>query len=202
MLLDFLLPAPCVVCGKPPKPICSACRPIGNFRTDTLRNMNLYYSFELSGGIEVILKSYKDRSRMALEATLAGQLDSLIQRVSEIESFDCYAIPPKNSKNFRRRGFNPIERLAGKTRLARIRRVRLASTRKISDQRSLTMKARRENTAMAFRARTGSGRVLLVDDVTTSGATLLEMRRSLEVAGFTVVASCVLARRFGIEFDR
>jgi predicted amidophosphoribosyltransferase len=57
------------------------------------------------------------------------------------------------------------------------------------------------NTSRAFQAKPGRGRVLLVDDVATTGATLLEMRRALEAAGYQVVASCVLARRFGFRFD-
>ena len=147
------------------------------------------------------MKSYKDKSRMALEKPLAQLLNLLVAEVQKREPFDSFALPPKNAANFRRRGFVPIERLASKTALAGLRRVFLKKTRNIQDQRQLSMPARITNTNLAFEAVSGSGRVLLVDDVATTGSTVLEMRRSLLAAGYEPVASCVLARRFGIGFD-
>ena len=202
MLLDFLLPAPCVVCGQLPKPLCKECIPVSGFEIQEIAGNNLYFSQELAGDFELILKSYKDKSRMSLEKPLADLLQTLLWELSQYETFDCFALPPRNRKNFRRRGFVPIERLARRTSLSRFRRIFLTQTRSISDQRYLSMPDRIQNTALAFEAKPGSGRVLLVDDVATTGATLLEMRRSLQAAGYQVVASCVLARRFGIGFDR
>ena len=201
MLLDFLLPSPCVVCGRLPKPLCSECLPQPGFQLDRGAFLNLYYSNELTGDFELIMKSYKDKSRMALESVLASLLHSLIMEVARYESFDCYALPPRNQGNYQRRGFVPIERLVRKTALSKFRRIFLGKTRKISDQRRLSMPDRIVNTSRAFQAKPGRGRVLLVDDVATTGATLLEMRRALEAAGYQVVASCVLARRFGLRFD-
>ncbi len=198
MLLDFLLPAPCVVCGQLPKPICKKCQPVGFHGQDTIQGVKLYFAFRLSGDIEAVLKSYKDKSRIALERALAVEFDKLLQRVAKLESFNCYATPPINFSNFKRRGFTPIERLVRRTSLAQVKKIGLASNRKIADQRSLSKPARFSNTSLAFGAKSGNGRVLLVDDVATSGATLREMRRSLEAAGYEVVAYCVLARRFGL----
>ena len=201
MLLDFLLPSPCVVCGTLPKPLCADCKPIACFHAGEIANLRMYYSHELSGNFERIMKSYKDKSRMALEQPLAQLLSSLVTEVQKRERFDYYALPPKNAANYRRRGFVPIERLTSKTALAQLRRVFLKKTRNIKDQRQLSMPARITNTNLAFEAIPGKGRVLLVDDVATTGATVLEMRRSLLAAGYEPVASCVLARRFGIGFD-
>jgi predicted amidophosphoribosyltransferase len=48
---------------------------------------------------------------------------------------------------------------------------------------------------LAFTAPLGRGRVLLVDDVMTTGATIREMARCLRSAGYEVSVGCVLARR-------
>ena len=201
MLLDFLLPSPCVVCGRLPKPLCGDCEPAAGFQMGNIADFRIYFSNELAGDFELIMKSYKDKSRMALEKHLVQLLDELIMEIQKREQFDCYALPPKNPSNFRRRGFVPIERLVSKTSLAKLRRVFLKKTRNIQEQRQLSLPARIRNTSLAFEAIPGRGRVLLVDDVATTGATVLEMRRSLAAAGYQPVASCVLARRFGIGFD-
>lgn len=190
-----------MVCGKLPKPLCGNCRPVGGFHSGNIADLSIYFSNELTGNFELIMKSYKDKSRMALEKPLAQLMNLLVAEVQKREPFDYYAIPPKNAANFRKRGFVPIERLVAKTSLAKKRRVFLKKTRNIQDQRLLSMPARITNTTLAFEAVPGGGRVLLVDDVATTGSTLLEMRRSLLAAGYQPVASCVLARRFGIGFD-
>ncbi len=174
---------------------------MAGFHWGTIADLNIYFSNELTGNFELILKSYKDKSRMSLEKYLAQLLDSLVVEIQKRERFDYYALPPKNAANFRRRGFVPIERLVSKTSLSDRRRVFLKKTRNIQDQRQLSMPARITNTNLAFEAVPGRGRVLLVDDVATTGATVLEMRRSLMAAGYEPVASCVLARRFSIGFD-
>ncbi len=174
---------------------------MAGFHSGNIADLSIYFSNELTGNFELIMKSYKDKSRMALEGHLAQLMNQLVAEVQKRESFDYYALPPKNAVNFRRRGFSPIERLVSKTSLAERRRVFLKKTRNIQDQRLLSMPARISNTNLAFEARPGRGRVLLVDDVATTGATVLEMRRSLLAAGYEPVASCVLARRFGLGFD-
>jgi len=64
------------------------------------------------------------------------------------------------------------------------------------DQRGLSQVQRMENLHEVFVARQSEHRILLVDDVATTGATLLAARNALELSGAKVVGSCVLARRF------
>jgi predicted amidophosphoribosyltransferase len=46
-----------------------------------------------------------------------------------------------------------------------------------------------------MKAIAGSSRVLLVDDVMTTGSTLKECMRALGAAGYEVAGLCVLAKR-------
>ena len=62
-------------------------------------------------------------------------------------------------------------------------------------QARLDLKHRAANVRSAFRATTAETeyRLILVDDVVTSGATMLEVRRTLEEAGYRVVAAVSVA---------
>jgi ComF family protein len=75
----------------------------------------------------------------------------------------------------------------------------LARTRETAQQASLDRDARAENVASAFRCRDAESvvgrRVLLIDDVRTTGSTLSACIRALRIAGARSVNTMVLARR-------
>ncbi|MEY3971970.1 MAG: hypothetical protein RLY84_363 [Actinomycetota bacterium] len=197
MLIDFLLPAPCVICGKLPKPLCKQCWPSPINGRESLAGEQLFFSAELEGECETLIKHYKDKSRLVLERPLGELLEySILQAANQY--FDCYAIPPKNSINFRRRGFDPLQRIVRRTSLKTFPRLSAASNRKLADQRKLSFLQRQQNLLGAFEVMPGKGRVLLVDDVVTTGATLRELKRACQQAGYEVASFCVIARRFGI----
>lgn len=102
------------------------------------------------------------------------------------------------------RGVNSAEAIAG--RLAVRLRLPLRSNllkrcRRTAPQASVPHSRRRANVRGAFRARAHKdlpgARVLLVDDIMTSGATVNEAARTLSAAGARFVAVAVLARAEG-----
>ena len=103
---------------------------------------------------------------------------------------------PLHPRRLRERGFNPAALLA--RWIARERRCRFdaALLRRVRDtpsQTGLDRRARRANMRGAFQARGRSpGVIWLVDDVVTTGSTLVEAARALRRAGAReVVAICV-----------
>lgn len=197
MIIDFVLPAACVVCGRLPKPICDNCLPVPILGKENFAGRPLFFTAELDGVVEILIKNYKDKSRLVLERPLSLLLEHSILQAQALE-VDWFAVPPRNPRNFRRRGFDPLARLTRRTSLRLHDQLFVSSKRKLGDQRRLSYFERQRNLLDAFSVKQGQGRVLLVDDVVTTGATLRELKRACEQAGYQVAGFCVIARRFGL----
>ncbi|MGO8691173.1 MAG: ComF family protein [Thermoguttaceae bacterium] len=147
-------------------------------------------------------RSYHEQMSLAL-----GQL-LLRRRERELNDFHpdlVVPIPMHWTRRFRR-GINSPELLAGC--LGRRLRVPVADwllvrTRNTLPQKDLTPQDRFRNVRGAFRVRRGQrrrlqgSRVLLVDDILTTGATCSEAAAVLRRAGASAVAAAVLARAQG-----
>jgi ComF family protein len=114
--------------------------------------------------------------------------------------FDAIVPMPLHWWRFLRRGFNQSARLArGLSRITGIPSERLLiRTRRTKSQASMTHAQRRANVRGAFRprkrAKISGRRLLLLDDVLTTGATLNEAAATLRRAGAESVAIITLAR--------
>jgi predicted amidophosphoribosyltransferase len=101
---------------------------------------------------------------------------------------------PTSRAAFRRRGYDPVALLL---RRAGVRAPRLLVTTGASvQQKTLGVAARAANREGSVRARRGLAghRVVLVDDVVTTGATLAEAARAVRAGGGEVVAAVTLAQ--------
>jgi len=135
--------------------------------------------------------------------TLAARFGSLMADALPLdERIDAVTPVPLHWFRKWRRGFNQSELLA--RTIARRRGVPLASVlrrvRPTAAQAGLSNAGRRENVAGAFACRTGrrrdiaSKRILLVDDVMTTGSTASACARALKRAGAARVVLLTLAR--------
>ena len=150
---------------------------------------------------------YPGRGLMALDPSAMGVARFLARTVgarAEIAAADWIVPIPLHPRRYRQRGFNPsallareIARLGGNPANPRW----LVRVRATSPQAGLDAKTRRRNVAGAFACRpihrSLPDRVWLVDDVTTTGATLAAAGEALRSAGVREVIGLCLARTLG-----
>lgn len=122
----------------------------------------------------------------------------LVERLAG-HDFDVIVPLPLHPNRLRERGFNQSGEIARHLRISNkipVDRSSLVRTRETSPQADLPLKERQKNVRGAFECRadfTGR-RVLLVDDVMTTGATANECARVLRLHGAAEVSVAVVAR--------
>jgi len=221
MALDLLFPRWCVGCGREGDFICPSCLKSLPRVTPPLcpkcglpqSNANLCPGclgwqaeidgirapFRFDGVIRQAIHELKYRNLRALAGLLAQLLNDYL--LSDPVPGEVLVPVPLHPRRLRERGYNQSRLLAKELgRLAGLPVVgdNLARERHTSPQaRTSTVGERRGNVADAFacRDRRLEGRpVILIDDVSTSGATLDACARALKQAGAASVWGLVLAR--------
>jgi predicted amidophosphoribosyltransferase len=215
-VLDLLLPRRCVVCGRGGTLLCADCRgalpaltppfcercgaptawPVSRCRECTARRLafaTARAAVAYEAGVRAFVAAWKERGLRRLAAEAAGiVVECLPPPTCDVLTF----VPPDGGRRLER-GFHPAERLAFELGTAwRLPCEQLLRrTGRSQRQRGLRLAERRGNVAGAFEPRgAAAGRILLVDDVYTSGATASEAARALRRAGASDVAVVSLAR--------
>lgn len=218
--LDLVFPPRCAGCGQPGQVWCEACdRSLARLAPPFCRRCGMpsprgssgcvacrglpwpqptrSYAF-YEGPLVSALLALKYRPDRDLARRMAGWLAALVQQAGWQP--DLVVPVPLGRDRARRRGFNQAGLLAeplaeqcrGRAMPEALRRVR-----ETGSQVGLDPVARRENVAGAFRAEqslVGGKRVLLVDDLCTTGATLAACTAALREAGATQVWAVTVAR--------
>ena len=171
-----------------------------------MRGFDQAYSFGLyDGSLRKLIHLFKYSGMKPLGKRLAGLLCRALPD-EEVEGFDAVVPMPLYWRRRWRRGFNQSEILArlvaaqlGKTlgrtvpMLNAVKRIRATAT-----QAGLTNSNRRKNVAGAFRvsrnARLAGKRILLIDDVMTTGSTAAACASVMKRAGASSVTLLTLAR--------
>ena len=177
----------CPVCGAPFGRVqCSECNPVvlGRAGRDGVPYDGCASAVTFGEAPARIVRTYKDQG----ERRLAEPLACLMARAHPPSwRPEAVAFVPATSAARRRRGFDHAELLArGLAQQLNLPVAAPLARPRTRDQRALSRRARLENTAGRFEALPGAtvpGRLLLVDDVCTTGATLFDATDALRRAG-------------------
>lgn len=165
-----------------------------------------YAPYEADGPARELIHKFKYENQLHLKATLGWLVSHGLQESRIAAHDDWLLVPvPLHSRRYRERNYNQsreiakaLQKLSGFQMIDGLRRIRLTS-----QQAELDRKARLANLANAFalswavrRRRSFEGkRILLIDDVLTTGATAHECAKVLkEQGGAKVVAALCVAR--------
>jgi ComF family protein len=193
--------APCPRCGLATDGCADAVTGCAACRTASFH----FSAVTALGGYHTDLKSVILRMKKPAGEPLAHAMGSLLGRVRRqilqvVRPEVVVAIPMHWSRHFSRKTNSPelIARSLGKTLDVAYRRWVLRQCRKTAMQSELPPKQRFANVRGAYQVRFAhqieGRRVLLVDDVLTTGATCSEAAKVLKEAGAAMVAVAVIAR--------
>jgi ComF family protein len=158
-----------------------------------------YFGFYFEGKLRDVIHAFKFHGRRDAGRFLVRLMGGRLNTIAD--TFDCIVPVPVTERRLLERGFNQsfiigeeIAKITGKEIYPSV----LVKTRKTKDQYSLSKKERKKNIRGAFAVKNGSRikdkRVLLVDDLFTTGYTAQEASRSLIRSSAGEVIIFALAR--------
>jgi len=193
-LIDLMLPRSCVGCGRDGAALCAGCGAIDVHQVP-VGDLLVRAATSYGGGVRSALIAYKERGRR----DLAGPLGGLLAVALAYSPAGAVLVPVPSSAAARRaRGGDHLVRLARVAARRSGGRVvpALVLVRHVDDSAGLDATARKVNLAHAMAAtRPADPRraAVLVDDITTTGATLVEAARALRARGWRVGGAAVVA---------
>ena len=222
-LIDRLFPANCLLCGAAASdgldacegciadlplngPACPGCAmPVtagalcGHCLQDPPLVSGAFCAFRYDWPVRELLLRFKTGGDLAAGRVLAELMARRIDALQAAPSREWTLVPvPLAPRRIGERGFNQAERIARVLggRLGLPVEPRLARrVRSSPDQKSLSAAQRRRNLAQAFSASPCHGRrLILVDDILTTGATTRALAQSLLDAGAAELQLWCLAR--------
>lgn len=158
----------------------------------------LFVLADFDGKVQEAIHLLKYRHRRSLGRALGRWMGEKLKEVPGFSEVHLVVPVPLHPRRRAERGYNQsweIARGVGEVVGVPVEEV-LSRSRNTPSQTGLDVRQREENVRDAFRARRplGKEKVLLVDDVLTTGATASECAKVLKEAGADGVSAAVVAR--------
>lgn len=209
-LIDLLLPARCAGCGRDGSRCCPDCA--AALATQPFRALPrpcppglppTWACAGYAGPVRSLLIAHKERGRHDLTGLLSAALATAAQQAVGMSEAVLVTPVPSRPAALRERGYDHTLRLAdGVARQLRglgwtaVASPLLTVQRRVADQGELDARGRVANLRHAYLARGAPPpgcHVVVVDDVITTGSTLVEAARALRAGGASRVSAVVVA---------
>lgn len=200
---QLIFPSRCISCKRLGDAICLSCKKFWNFKnfrstTSHHLKLNVYSSIEYSDVATKILLAAKESSIKSADVLIAEAITHSLHQWLKEEWIDTLIPIPSRRNVVRTRGRQFMDDIAGL--VARDSGLRVVSilnhSRRVLDQSGLSSQQRWNNlnhSMVVSGNPDGLGKVLLVDDLVTTGATLTEAARALRYAGIEVMGAVTAA---------
>lgn len=196
-LQQLVLPVDCAGCGRAGPALCRDCRArlSPQVTSREIARMPVSSALAYRGVVQPVVVAFKNEGRTGLAPPLAAALRAAVAAaVAGVQGDDLLLVPmPRTRRSAVERGYDPVRLLLRRAGLPHADVLRLV--RRPGDQVRLDRAARFANVERGTAARiplTGR-RVVLVDDVVTTGATLTEAARAVRAAGGAVLGAATVA---------
>lgn len=199
---SVLMPVECAGCQSHDRALCRECAD-SLIATPTIhstpRGLRVYAGVRYEGRVRRMLLAFKNQHRTDQARPLSTALLPALMRALEesadkdtTESLPEIVIVPSGKRAFRSRGYHPVSLVLRAAGIRHFRVLRVA--KETSSQKLLGAKQRAINVRGAFVATRwlGGTRVIVVDDVLTTGATIDEAARAVLAAGGMVIAAVTI----------
>lgn len=215
-LAGLVLPAGCTGCGAARVLLCAGCaQALSGAAAGCVRPSPapvglpvVHAAAAYENAVREVVLAHKERGALPLAGPLGAALAAAVRAGTAAAAGEELVLVPVPSarRQVRARGHDPARRIA-LSAAARLRRAGvparvapvLRHVRPVADQAGLGARERRENLAGALGVRgggagalTAGARIVLVDDLITTGATLAEAARAVRAASAGAVAGAAV----------
>ena len=142
---------------------------------------NIYYIWDYNEEFKKLIFSYKYNRKKNLAKLIAGLIEEEFEYIIQKEKIDFIVSVPINRKRENERGYNQVDEILKQLNVNYVEIKRIKNTEKM--HKLLNEKLREENIRGSFRIESDfdfmNKKILLVDDIITTGATLKEIKNSI-----------------------
>ena len=142
---------------------------------------NIYYIWDYNEEFKKLIFSYKYNRKKSLAKLIAKLIEEEFKFIIQKEKIDFIVSVPINKKRKSERGYNQVDEILKQLNVNYVEIKRIKNTEKM--HKLLNEKLREENIRGSFRIESDfdfkNKKILLVDDIITTGATLREIKNSI-----------------------
>ena len=142
---------------------------------------NIYYIWDYNEEFKKLIFSYKYNRKKNLAKLIARLIEEEFKFIIQKEKIDFIVSVPINKKRENERGYNQLDEILKQLNVNYVEIKRIKNTEKM--HKLLNEKLREENIRGSFRIESDfdfkNKKILLVDDIITTGATLKEIKNSI-----------------------